>query len=81
MPPLELSKYHPHLAEELALQSPDKPFAHRQDSGMSWDSGTSGDDHVTSMAKVTPPTMSTQLHRWESAEVLSVDETPGHAPA
>ncbi|KAF7791678.1 hypothetical protein EIP86_002701 [Pleurotus ostreatoroseus] len=94
MPPLELSKYHPHLAEELALQSPDRPFAaaaqapHRQESGVSWDGETVGDDSFLSlrsvriesgaisptlaMAKMTPPAMS-PLHRWESAEVLSMD--------
>ena len=82
MPPLELSKYHPHLAEELALQSPEKPFAQRQDSGLSWDRQTVGDDSFLSLrsvriesgtmsptlsvAKITPVAQSSQLHHWES---------------
>ena len=90
MPPLELSKYHPHLAEELALQSPEKPFAQRQDSGLSWDRQTVGDDSFLSLrsvriesgtmsptlsvAKITPVAQSSQLHHWESAEVISMDE-------
>lgn len=39
MPPI--TKYHPDLAKELALQEPDRPFTQRQDSGVSWDGETS----------------------------------------
>ena len=90
MPPL--SKYHPDLAKEFALEQPDRPYAQRQESGVSWDGETLGDDSFLSlrsvriesgtmsptlgMAKMTPPAMPSQLHRWESAEVLTVDETP-----
>ncbi|KAK7690922.1 hypothetical protein QCA50_006025 [Cerrena zonata] len=84
LPPLEFSKYRPGLAEELA--QPEKPFVHRQDSGISWDGETVGDDSFlslrsvsgaispTGVAKPTPPAMTSVIHRWESAEVLTVEE-------
>lgn len=89
MPPI--TKYHPDLAKELALQEPDRPFTQRQDSGVSWDGETLGDDSFLSLrsvrietgtmsptfgvAKMTPPAMpSPLLHKWESAEVLTVDD-------
>ena len=91
MPPVELSKYHPGLAKEYALQEPERPFAQRQESGISWDGETLGDDSFLSirsgridsgtmsptlgMAKMTPPAMPSTLHRWESAEVLTIEET------
>ena len=94
LPKLEFTKYHPSLAEELALENPDKPFAAaaaaRQESGVSWDGQTLGDESFLSMrsvrvesgtmsptmvmAKMTPPATASALHRWESAEVLHTDE-------
>ncbi|PSR78989.1 hypothetical protein PHLCEN_2v7176 [Hermanssonia centrifuga] len=89
MPPVEFSKYHPHLAEELSLQQPERHFGQRQDSGISWDGETVGDNSFLSlrsvriesgamsptmaMAKMTPPPMS-HLHRWESAEVITLED-------
>lgn len=91
MPLPEISKYHPELAKELALEQPERPYAQRQESGVSWDGETLGDDSFLSlrsvriesgamsptmaMAKMTPPAMPSALHRWESAEVLTVDES------
>lgn len=87
LPPLEFSKYHPKLAEELA--QPEKPFVRRQESNISWDGETVGDDSFlslrsvriesgamspTGVAKPTPPAMTTAIHRWESAEVITVEE-------
>lgn len=92
MPPI--SQYHPSLAKELALEQPERPFAQRQESGISWDGETLGDDSFLSLrsvriesgsmsptmgmaAKMTPPAMpsSHQLHHWQSAEVLTVEES------
>ena len=102
LPKLEFSKYHPTLAEELALENPDKPFAAaaevaRQNSGVSWDGQTLGDDSFLSMrsvraesgamsptmvmAKMTPPATASALHRWESAEVLNTDDEIAAAAA
>ncbi|KAI0710151.1 hypothetical protein C8Q76DRAFT_91373 [Earliella scabrosa] len=99
LPQLEFTKYHPTLAQELSLEHPDKPFAAaaaavRQNSGVSWDGETVGDDSFLSMrsvrvesgtmsptmvmAKMTPPATASALHRWESAEVLNTEE---HADA
>ena len=92
LPQLEFTKYHPNLAQELSLNIPKKPFAAagRQDSGVSWDGETLGDDSFLSlhsarvesgtmsptmvMAKMTPPATVSALHRWESAEVLHTEE-------
>ncbi|KAI0370394.1 hypothetical protein BV20DRAFT_296472 [Pilatotrama ljubarskyi] len=90
LPKLDFTKYHPSLAQELALEHPDKPFAARQESGVSWDGETLGDDSFLSMrsvrvesgtmsptmvmAKMTPPATASAIHRWESAEVLNADE-------
>ncbi|PIL35716.1 hypothetical protein GSI_02446 [Ganoderma sinense ZZ0214-1] len=92
LPQLEFTKYHPNLAQELSLNVPQKPFAAavRQDSGVSWDGETLGDDSFLSMhsarvesgtmsptmvmAKMTPPATVSALHRWESAEVLHTGE-------
>jgi len=88
MPPI--TKYHPELAKELALEQPERPFAQRQESGVSWDGDTVADDSFLSLrsvrietgtmsptfgvAKMTPPAVVSQLHKWESAEVLTLDE-------
>ncbi|PCH42432.1 hypothetical protein WOLCODRAFT_137910 [Wolfiporia cocos MD-104 SS10] len=94
LPQVEFSKYHPHLAEELAVGYPKRPFAgeaaHRSDSGTSWDGSTMRDDSFLSMrsgrvdsgtisptigfAKTTPAAESSPVHRWESAEVLTMEE-------
>ncbi|KAI0711944.1 hypothetical protein C8T65DRAFT_179935 [Cerioporus squamosus] len=95
LPQLEFTKYHPTLAEELSLENPQKPFATaaaaaRQNSGVSWDGETLGDDSFLSMrsvrvdsgamsptmvmAKMTPPATSSAPHKWESAEVLHIEE-------
>ncbi|KAI0635760.1 hypothetical protein C8Q77DRAFT_590523 [Trametes polyzona] len=90
LPQLDFTKYHPSLAQELALENPEKPFAGRQNSGVSWDGETLGDDSFLSMhsvrvesgamsptmvmAKMTPPATTSAIHRWESAEVLNADE-------
>ncbi|KAH9949983.1 hypothetical protein B0H21DRAFT_46106 [Amylocystis lapponica] len=90
LPPFEFSKYHPHLAEELSLAPPSRPFTGRQDSGVSWDGETVGDDSFLSLrsvrvesgtmsptminVKTTPAAMSTPFHKWESAEVLTMEE-------
>ncbi|KAI0360026.1 hypothetical protein OH77DRAFT_891100 [Trametes cingulata] len=97
LPKLDFTKYHPSLAQELALEHPDKPFAARQESGVSWDGETLGDDSFLSMrsvrvesgtmsptmvmAKMTPPATASAIHRWESAEVLNADEDHDHAQA
>ncbi|KAI0926058.1 hypothetical protein AcV5_008622 [Taiwanofungus camphoratus] len=87
LPPFEFSKYHPNLAAELALEQPSRPFAKREDSGISWDGSTVADESFLSMrsvesgtmsptmvmAKVTPPA-TTAIHKWESAEVLTMEE-------
>ncbi|EKM58256.1 uncharacterized protein PHACADRAFT_252446 [Phanerochaete carnosa HHB-10118-sp] len=94
--PTEISKYRPGLAKELALEDaleePERPYAARQDSGVSWDGETLGDDSFLSlrsvriesgsmsptigMAKMTPPAMPSQLHYWESAEVVTIGDSP-----
>ncbi len=92
LPQLEFTKYHPNLAQELSLNIPKKPFAAaaRQNSGVSWDGETLGDDSFLPMhsarvdsgtmsptmvmAKMTPPATVSALHRWESAEVLHIEE-------
>ncbi|KAI1797263.1 hypothetical protein LXA43DRAFT_983527 [Ganoderma leucocontextum] len=92
LPQLEFTKYHPNLAQELSLDIPQKPFASaaRENSGVSWDGETLGDDSFLSMrsarvesgtmsptmvmAKMTPPATASALHRWESAEVLHIEE-------
>ncbi|GJE88590.1 hypothetical protein PsYK624_046730 [Phanerochaete sordida] len=97
LPPIEISKYHPGLAKELALEQPERPYAARQESGVSWDGETLGDDSFLSlrsvriesgamsptmgMAKMTPPAMPSQLHRWESAEVLTIGDSPTAGPS
>lgn len=85
MPPL--TKYHPDLAQQLA--QPERPFAQRQESGVSWDGETVGDDSFlslrsvriesgtmspTGIAKMTPPAIA-HIHRWESAEVLTLEDS------
>ncbi|KAI0749470.1 hypothetical protein C8Q80DRAFT_626478 [Daedaleopsis nitida] len=57
LPQLEFTKYRPTLAEELALDNPQKPFATaaaaaRQNSGISWDGETVADDSFLSMRSV-----------------------------
>ncbi|KAI0091328.1 hypothetical protein BDY19DRAFT_991893 [Irpex rosettiformis] len=89
MPPI--TKYHPDLAQELA--QPERPFAQRQESGVSWDGETVGDDSFlslrsvriesgtmspTGIAKITPPAVA-HIHRWESAEVLTLEEASASA--
>ncbi|EIW57398.1 uncharacterized protein TRAVEDRAFT_29508 [Trametes versicolor FP-101664 SS1] len=94
LPQLDFTKYHPTLAQELSFENPDKPFARpgpgRQNSGVSWDGETLGDDSFLSMhsmrvdsgamsptmvmAKMTPPATTSAIHKWESAEVLIADE-------
>ncbi|KAF9805044.1 hypothetical protein IEO21_09205 [Rhodonia placenta] len=91
IPPFEFSKYHPNLAQELALEKPAPAFvAHRGDSGVSWDGSTVHDDSFLSMrsvrvdsgtmsptlglAKPTPVATSSAIHKWESAEVLTLGE-------
>ncbi|KAI0833293.1 hypothetical protein BC628DRAFT_1414116 [Trametes gibbosa] len=49
LPQLDFTKYHPSLAQELSLETPEKPFAGRQNSGVSWDGETLGDDSFLSM--------------------------------
>ena len=99
LPQLEFTKYHPTLAQELALEAPEKPFAAaavRQNSGVSWDGETLGDDSFLSMrsvrvesgtmsptmvmAKMTPPATTSAMHKWESAEVLQMEEDAPSAP-
>ncbi|KAI0661578.1 hypothetical protein C8Q70DRAFT_664362 [Cubamyces menziesii] len=98
LPQLDFTKYHPTLAQELALEQPEKPYANvgRQNSGVSWDGETLGDDSFLSMhsmrvdsgtmsptmvmAKMTPPATASAVHKWESAEVLNVDDDE-HAQA
>jgi hypothetical protein len=86
MPPI--TKYHPDLAQQLA--QPDRPFAQRQESGVSWGGDTVGDESFLSlrsvriesgtmsptfgMAKMTPPAVASPMHKWESAEVLTLEE-------
>ncbi|KAI0806349.1 hypothetical protein BC629DRAFT_1161280 [Irpex lacteus] len=82
-----MTKYHPDLAQQLA--QPERPFAQRQESGVSWDGETVGDDSFlslrsvriesgtmspTGVAKMTPPAIA-HIHKWESAEVLTLEET------
>ncbi|EMD34171.1 hypothetical protein CERSUDRAFT_117664 [Gelatoporia subvermispora B] len=90
LPPFEFSKYHPNLAEELALEKPQRPYASRENSGVSWDGDTVAEDPILSlrsmrldsgtmsptmcMAKMTPPATSSPIHKWESAEVLGLEE-------
>lgn len=91
IPPFEFSKYHPNLAQELALEKPAPAFvARRGDSGVSWDGSTVHDDSFLSMrsvrvdsgtmsptlglAKPTPVATSSAIHKWESAEVLTLGE-------
>ncbi|OSD06409.1 hypothetical protein PYCCODRAFT_1422683 [Trametes coccinea BRFM310] len=96
LPQLDFTKYHPTLAQELALDKPDRPYASaagRQNSGVSWDGETLGDDSFLSMhsmrmdsgtmsptmvmAKMTPPATASAVHKWESAEVLNIEEGEG----
>ncbi|RPD61168.1 hypothetical protein L226DRAFT_58480 [Lentinus tigrinus ALCF2SS1-7] len=102
LPQLEFTKYHPTLAQELSLENPQKPFATaaaaaRQNSGVSWDGETLGDDSFLSMrsvrvdsgtmsptmvmAKMTPPATSSAPHKWESAEVLNTEEASATGPS
>lgn len=89
LPPFDFTNYHPKLAEELSLQEPQKPFS-RQESGISWDGETVGDDSFLSLrsgrvdsgtmsptielAKMTPPATHNAIHTWHSAEVVTVEE-------
>ncbi|KAI0073464.1 hypothetical protein K474DRAFT_1666587 [Panus rudis PR-1116 ss-1] len=87
LPPFEFSKYHPDLAKELS--EPERPFASRQDSGVSWDGETVGDDSFLSLrsvrvdsgtmsptlAKLTPNIIAPPVHKWESAEVVTPETT------
>ncbi len=89
LPPFDFTNYHPKLAEELSLQEPQKPFS-RQESGISWDGETVGDDSFISLrsggvdsgtmsptielAKMTSPATHNAIHTWHSAEVVTVDE-------
>lgn len=93
LPPFEFSQYHPDLAVQLALEQPGKPFAKREDSGISWDGDTVADDTVMSLrsgsarvdsgtmsptfAKMCPPATPFTEHKWESAEVLHMEEDTG----
>jgi len=89
LPAFEFSKYHPSLAEELALEQPNKPYTQRQDSGVSWDGDTIADDSFLSMrasgamspniAKMTPPASFAPVHKWESAEVITMDTNSSQA--
>ncbi|KAH9902878.1 hypothetical protein C8Q73DRAFT_25826 [Cubamyces lactineus] len=99
LPQLDFTKYHPSLAQELALEQPEKPYANvaRQNSGVSWDGETLGDDSFLSMhsmrvdsgtmsptmvmAKMTPPATASAVHKWESAEVLNLDDDESAQPA
>ncbi|EPS96095.1 hypothetical protein FOMPIDRAFT_1025511 [Fomitopsis schrenkii] len=91
LPPLEFAKYHPGLAKELALEQPIRPYAaHRGESGISWDDGsTVREDSFLEMRSVraesgaisptlgfakTTPAAEFSVHRWESAEVLTMGD-------
>ena len=99
LPPFEFSQYHPNLAEELSLEQPDKPFAPRQNSGSSsWDRSSNGDDSFLSLRsvrvdsgtmsptfayKMTPPASNAAVHKWETAEVVTMSDDasqPGSNP-
>lgn len=91
LPAFEFSKYHPSLAQELALEQPAKPYAQRQESGVSWDGETIADESFLNMrtsgamspniAKMTPPASIAAVHKWESAEVLTMDDTASTSQA
>ncbi|KAI0031199.1 hypothetical protein K488DRAFT_87040 [Vararia minispora EC-137] len=83
------AKYHPELAADFATAAPIRPFAAHLDESktVSWDGETVGGDSFLSLrlsdssamspgaaVKQTPPAISSVLHRWQSAEVLTMDE-------
>jgi hypothetical protein len=84
------ARYHPDLAEEFSTVLPLPPFASRADGSqvVSWDGATIHEDSFLSLhsppsgpmspsavlARQTPQTTDSALHRWESAEVLIMDE-------
>jgi hypothetical protein len=91
------AKYHPGLAEELSTVLPLPPFASRAHGSpiISWDGATVDGDSFLSlrtspsdsmspsavMARQTPQATDSALHRWESAEVLIMDESKSERPS
>jgi hypothetical protein len=90
------AKYHPGLAEELSTVLPLPPFASHADGSqtISWDGATNHQDSFLSLhtppsdtmsasavlARQTPQTTDSALHRWESAEVLIMDDPTNEQP-
>ena len=80
------AQYHPELAKQMALEPPN-PIRADDQARPSLDGSTAGTFlslgtvHIESgkmsptftMAKMTPPATASQLHRWESAEVIDPD--------
>ena len=87
-------KYHPDLAEDLSTVPPSRPFATgaaAPSQVVSWGGETAADSFLTlrtsgSMSpsaaiRQTPMTTDSALHRWESAEVLIMDEPVVERPS
>ena len=87
------AKYHPDLAEDLSTLPPPRPFATEASGSqvVSWGGETAADSFLTlrtsgSMSpsaaiRQTPMTTDSALHRWESAEVLIMDEPVTERPS
>ncbi|KAF8271197.1 hypothetical protein EI94DRAFT_1784370 [Lactarius quietus] len=88
-------KYPPNLAEELSTAPPSRPFATAAPESsqvVSWGGDTAADSFLSfrtsgSMSpsavitRQTPVTTDSALHRWESAEVLIMDEAVTERPS
>ncbi|KAI9463252.1 hypothetical protein BJY52DRAFT_1350430 [Lactarius psammicola] len=87
-------QYHPNLAEDLSTTPPSRPFATGIESSpvVSWGGETVADSFLSLrtsdsmspsavMARQTPRTTDSAQHRWESAEVLIMDEPVSERPS
>ena len=91
------AQYHPNLAEEPSTVPPSRPFASGMASSpvVSWSGETVADSFLSLrssgasgsmspsavMARQTPMTTDSALHRWESAEVLIMDDAVTERPS
>src|SRR6266702_6056856 len=87
-------QYHPNLAEDLSTVPPSRPFATGIEGSavVSWGGDTVADSFLSLrtsdsmspsavMARQTPRTIDSAQHRWESAEVLIMDEPVTERPS
>jgi hypothetical protein len=88
------AQYHPNLAKELSTVPPPRPFASAAEGSpvVSWGGETVADSFLSLrtsgsmspspvVARQTPMTIDSALHRWESAEVLIMDGSATERPS